>query len=172
MEYQNLKKVRKIRGTGTANYMDPNYFHYKPKLDTLENEKVDIWSLGILAYELFFYKIPFGPWDVPFDKLVFLLNQGEYFIDLNKCRKISKQFLSFLNVCLQEEQKIRPLTDELLQFEFIVRDPDYFTYLDIKNYKEANYPKGDYLKTEGIITMNINDNRNINANFDVEDKVQ
>ena len=162
------KEEKKIEIAGSPLYLDPNLLKNESKLDTVENEKVDIWSLGILAYELFFNELPFSPFPPSIERLKSLFNQGEYIIDFKKCKgeKISKQFLSFLNACLQEEQEIRPLTDELLQFEFIVRDPEYFTYLDIKNYKEANYPEGDYLKTEGKITMNINDNRGINANFD------
>ena len=139
----------------------------------IENEKVDIWALGILAYELFFYETPFRPFPPSIDNLTKLLDKGEYDIDFNKCKdkKISKQFLSFLNMCLQKEQKIRPLTDELLQSEFITRDPDQFTYITLDDYKKIKYPEGDYLKTEGKITMNINDNRNINAFFDWEDQL-
>jgi serine/threonine protein kinase len=160
------KEANKIEIAGSPLYLDPNLLKNESNLETVENEKVDIWSLGILAYELFFYQVPFQPLPPSLEKLKQLFNKGEYFIDFKKCKKISKQFLSFLNACLQEKQKIRPLTDELLEHEFIVRETQYFTYLTIDNYKDAKFPKGDYLKVEGKITMNINDNRNINATFD------
>ena len=160
--------------SGSPLYIDPILF--KPETDktTIDDEKVDIWALGIIAYELFFYDLPFQPFPPSIERLKKAFEQGEYIIDFKKCEdgKISKQFLSFLNCCLQNDGKIRPLTDELLEHEFIVRDPDYFTYMTIDNYKNAKYPKGDYLKTDGKITMNINDNRMINAYFDWADNVK
>ena len=69
-------------------------------------------------------------------------------------------------MCLQRPQKIRPLCDELLFSEFICREPEFLTKLTIDNYKNEKYPEGDYLKVDGKITMNIDDNRMINAVFD------
>ena len=154
--------------SGSPLYIDPILFKAESDKATIDDEKVDIWALGIIAYELFFYDLPFQPFPPSIERLKKAFEQGEYIIDFKKCEdgKISKQFLSFLNCCLQLDRNIRPLTEELLEHEFIVRDPEYFTYMTIDNYKDAKYPKGDYLKTEGIITMNINDNRNINAYFD------
>ena len=161
-EDSNTKEV-----SGSPLYIDPNLFKKEASEETIENEKVDIWALGIIAYELFFYELPFQPFPPSIERLKKAFEQGEYIIDFKKCKQISKQFLSFLNCCLQKEQKIRPpITDLLFIHEFIVREPDYFTYMNIDNYKEAKYPKGNYLKTEGKLTMNINDNRNINAYFD------
>ena len=156
-----------IEVSGSPLYVDPNLFKNEATEEIFENEKVDIWALGIIAYELFFYELPFQPFPPSIERLKKAFEQGEYIIDFKKCKQISKQFLSFLNCCLQKEQKIRPpITDLLFIHEFIVREPDYFTYMNIDNYKEAKYPKGNYLKTEGKLTMNINDNRNINAYFD------
>ena len=161
-EDSNTKEV-----SGSPLYIDPNLFKKEASEETIENEKVDIWALGIIAYELFFYELPFQPFPPSIERLKKAFEQGEYIIDFKKCKQISKQFLSFLNCCLQKEQKIRPpITDLLFIHEFIVREPDYFTYMNIDNYKKAKYPKGNYLKTEGKLTMNINDNRNINAYFD------
>ena len=160
--------------SGSPLYIDPILFKPESDKTTIDDEKVDIWALGIIAYELFFYDLPFQPFPPSFERLKKAFEQGEYVIDFKKCDdgKISKQFLSFLNCCLQLDRNIRPLTDELLEHEFITRDHDFFTYMTIDNYKNAKYPKGDYLKTEGIITMNIKDNRNINAYFDWEENVK
>ena len=35
----------------------------------------------------------------------------------------------------------------------------FFTYLTIDNYKEFEFPDDSYLKKDGQITMNIDDNR-------------
>ena len=65
------------------------------------------------------------------------------------------------------------MTDELLDNEFYVVDSCYFDYLTIDNYKKAkNYPpklKEKYLQVEGKITMNIDDNRDLNAYFDEDE---
>ena len=152
--------------SGSPLYVDPMLFNQNIDRETINNEKVDIWALGILAYEMFFYDLPFQPFPPKIDKLKTLLDKGIYFINMKKCKKISKQFLSFLNMCLQRPQKIRPLTDELLFSEFITLDPDNFTYLTIDDYKNIKYPDDSYLQIDGMITMNIDDNRMINATFE------
>ena len=152
--------------SGSPLYVDPMLFNQNIDRETINNEKVDIWALGILAYEMFFYDLPFQPFPPKIDKLKTLLDKGIYFINMKKCKKISKQFLSFLNMCLQRPQKIRPLTDELLFSEFITLDPDNFTYLTIDDYKNIEYPDDSYLQRDGMITMNIDDNRMINATFE------
>ena len=152
--------------SGSPLYVDPMLFNQNIDRETINNEKVDIWALGILAYEMFFYDLPFQPFPPKIDKLKTLLDKGIYFINMKKCKKISKQFLSFLNMCLQRPQKIRPLTDELLFSEFITLDPDNFTYLTIDDYKNIEYPDDSYLQIDGMITMNIDDNRMINATFE------
>ena len=152
--------------SGSPLYVDPMLFNQNIDRETINNEKVDIWALGILAYEMLFYDLPFQPFPPKIDKLKTLLDKGIYFINMKKCKKISKQFLSFLNMCLQRPQKIRPLTDELLFSEFITLDADNFTYLTIDDYKNIKYPDDSYLQIDGMITMNIDDNRMINATFE------
>ena len=152
--------------SGSPLYVDPMLFNQNIDRETINNEKVDIWALGILAYEMLFYDLPFQPFPPKIDKLKTLLDKGIYFINMKKCKKISKQFLSFLNMCLQRPQKIRPLTDELLFSEFITLDPDNFTYLTIDDYKNIEYPDDSYLQIDGMITMNIDDKRMINASFE------
>ncbi len=115
---------------------------------------------------MFFNTLPFSPFPPNIQFLKLLLEKGQYKIDLKKRQKISKQFLSFLNMCLQRPQKIRPLTDELLLSEFITKEPESFDYITIDNYKSIEFPDDSYLKNEGQITMNIDDNRMINAIFE------
>ena len=157
----------KIEVSGSPFYMDVCLFSKNKNIDIIENEKVDIWALGVLAYELFFGKLPFVPKVISFRNFIDTLKKGIYYIDLKKCGKISKQFLSFLNMCLQRNQNIRPLAEELQFCEFITLDSSKFKYLDIDNYKEAKFPNKKYTDgEEGIIRMNIDDNRMVNANFD------
>ena len=152
--------------SGSPLYMDPNLFEPNVTVKIIEDEKVDIWAVGIFAYELFFGKRPFNSPSQSLKELIQILKRGTYIIDLKDCGKISKQFLSFLNMCLQRPQKIRPNVTELLFSEFITADPDKFDYITLKNLNEIKFPKDDYVNDQGQIIMNVDDQRSINANFD------
>ena len=153
---------------GSPLYMDPNLFEPNVEIKTIENEKVDIWAIGIFAYELFFGKRPFNSPSQSLKELIQILKNGKYYIDLKECGKVSKQFLSFLNMCLQRPQKIRPNVTELLFSEFITRDPNKFDYITFDNVDMVKFPGPNYYFGNGdkVITMNIDDQRSINANFD------
>ena len=153
---------------GSPLYMDTNLFEPNVDIKTIENEKVDIWAIGIFAYELFFGKRPFNSPSQSLKELIQILKIGTYKIDLKECGKVSKQFLSFLNMCLQRQQKIRPNVNELLFSEFITRDSNNFEYITIDNVDTIKFPGPNYYINDGqkIITMNVDDHRSINANFD------
>ena len=146
--------------------MDPNLFEPNVDVKTIEDEKVDIWAIGIFAYELFYGKRPFNAPSQSLKELVQVLRRGIYIIDLNECGQISKQFLSFLNMCLQRPQKIRPNVMELSLSEFITRDPNKFEYINLKNLNQIKFPNPNYVNYHGQIIMTIDDQRSINANFD------
>jgi len=154
--------------SGSPLYMDPNLFEPNVTIQTIENEKVDIWAIGIFAYELFIGKRPFNSLAQSLKELIQILRKGIYYIDLKECQKVSKQFLSFLNMCLQRPQNIRPNVSELLFSEFITRDTSKFEYITLSNLKDIKFPNNfnyvDYSK--GIIVMTVDDQRSINANFD------
>ena len=153
---------------GSPLYMDTNLFEPNVDIKTIENEKVDIWAIGIFAYELFFGKRPFNSPSQSLKELIHILKIGTYKIDLKECGKVSKQFLSFLNMCLQRPQKVRPNVNELLFSEFITRDSNNFEYITSENVHTIKFPGPNYYINDGqkIITMNIDDQRSINANFD------
>ena len=153
---------------GSPLYMDPNLFEPNVEIKTIENEKVDIWAIGIFAYELFFGKRPFNSPSQSLKELINILKMGVYYIDLKECKKVSKQFLSFLNMCLQRPQKIRPNVQELLFSEFITRDTNKFEYITLDNIDTIKFPGPNYYNYDAnkIITMNVDDQRSINANFD------
>ena len=87
--------------SGSPLYMDPNLFEPNVDIKTIENEKVDVWAIGIFAYELFLGKRPFNSPQQSLKELIQILKRGFYEINLKECGKVSKQFLSFLNMCLQ-----------------------------------------------------------------------
>ena len=152
--------------SGSPLYMDPTLFEPDVKVETIENEKVDIWAIGILAYELFTGKRPFNSPSQSLKELIQILKRGTYIIDLNECGKISKQFLSFLNMCLQRKQKVRPYVMELQLSEFITREPKMFEYINMNNINSVKFPNANYVVGNGQIIMNIDDQRAVNALFD------
>ena len=152
--------------SGSPLYMDPNLFEPNVDIKTIEDEKVDIWAIGIFAYELFTGKRPFNSPNQSLKELIQVLKRGYYVIDLKECDKVSKQFLSFLNMCLQRPQNIRPNVTELLFSEFITADPNKFDYINLMNLNKTKFPHPSYVNPNGQIIMNIDDKRCINANFD------
>ena len=152
--------------SGSPLYMDPNLFEPNVDIKTIENEKVDIWAVGIFAYELFTGKRPFNSPAQSLKELIQILKRGIYTINLKECEQVSKQFLSFLNMCLQRPQKIRPNVTELIFSEFITRDPGKFDYISLNNLNHTRFPNPSYVSQEGKIIMTIDDQRAINANFD------
>ena len=152
--------------SGSPLYMDPNLFEPNVSVKTIEDEKVDIWAIGIFAYELFFGKRPFNSPSQSLKELIQILRRGIYIVDLKECGKISKQFLSFLNMCLQRPQNIRPNVTELLFSEFITRDPNKFEYINLMNLNQIKFPNQNYVNSQGQIIMTVDDQRSINANLD------
>lgn len=151
---------------GSPVYMDPNLFIQNVDIRVIESEKVDIWAIGVFAYELFFGYYPFNPVVQNLQALIQLLQKGIYVIDLYRCGQVSKQFLSFLNMCLQRQQGIRPTVTELLFSEFITRDPSKFDYINMNNINYFKFPNMGYINYQGKIIMTVDDQRAVNACFE------
>ena len=77
------------------------------------DEKVDIWSLGILFYELLTGKVPFEADDL--EELVDKLQKGDYIIPAT----LSEEAFKFLTDMLQFESSKRPSMDILYNYEFL-----------------------------------------------------
>ena len=152
--------------SGSPLYMDPNLFEPFANINMIENEKVDIWAVGVFAYELFCGIRPFDSPRQILPELIQVLKKGIYTIDLLECGQISKQFLSFLNMCLQRQQNIRPSANELLFSEFITRNPKNFNYINISNLSQFKFPSANYINYQGQIIMTIDDQRAVNYSFD------
>ena len=157
-----IEKNERMIG-GSPLYMEPSLFDRNIPVNIIENEKVDIWALGILSYELLFNITPFenksyNP-ENAIQELVYNLKKGIYIIDLNNINKISLQFIAFLNSCLQFEQNKRSSSDELLLSEFITREFSYFEFVDKKTINKIPI---QYINKGNIIQLDIRDNKKLN----------
>ena len=104
------------------------------------DEKVDIWSLGILFYELLTGKVPFEADDL--EELVDKLKKGDYIIPAT----LSEEAFKFLTDMLQFESSKRPSIDILYNYEFLRKN--------VNQFKKIN----ENLKDNSEIKMNIKNN--------------
>ena len=94
------------------------------------DEKIDIWSLGALCYELLVGK------DIIYDscsmkELLTKINLGNYYLPIT----LSKEAISFLNCMLQFDPKKRLSARKLCHHKFLKNDIKTFTKVDLKEVK-------------------------------------
>jgi serine/threonine-protein kinase ULK/ATG1 len=83
------------------------------------NHKADVWSLGIVYFELLTGFTPFTGRDR--EDLKKNLEKGTY--KLPKKLKLTLQGLDFLNCCLQFDQQKRMAWNELIKHPYITNNP-------------------------------------------------
>ena len=157
-------EIRKRNLSGSPLYMSPELFKLDSTISEIENKKVDIWALGVVAYELFFGKRPFEAFSIP--ELSKMYEKGTYFINLRishdgKSKTISKEFFHFLNKCLQKDPEKRANLSEINDSCFL-RSAE--NYLEKMNETDLE----DYLN--GIVEKDLNGNfiLSINKNYEKE----
>ena len=161
------KNISKRNLCGSPLYMSPELFKIDSTLSEIESKKVDIWALGILAYELFFGKRPFEAFSI--EELSTMFQKGTYIINLrhknveDKKKVISKEFFLFLNKCLQKDPEKR-----LNVFE--VRDLNFLRIDISSSEKMTEEDLGNYLK--GIAEIDSEGNLFLNINRDYEEEIK
>ena len=88
------------------------------------NEKCDIWSIGIICYELLIGKNLFNANTL--EELVDRMNKGDYTLPNN----VSKEVASFLIGMLQYDSKKRLSIEQLLEKPFLTKNVKYFEKID------------------------------------------
>ena len=133
-------EIKKRNLCGSPLYMSPELFKTDSNLTDIENRKLDIWALGVLAYELFFGKRPFEAFSL--EELSQMYERGLYQIDLSctKEKKISKEFFLFLNKCLQKDPEKRANVLELKKSDFLNLNVDFLDKMNQTEFKA--YLKG------------------------------
>jgi serine/threonine protein kinase len=145
---------------GSPINMDPQLLAKLKRMDSHENfgydDKVDIWSLGTIAYELLIGVPPFTA--TTYDELLEKINKGSYSIPKNL--KLSKQSISLLNGLLQHDPKLRLSIDDIIYHEFLTVEPTNFESINLKHHLINGNQKD--------IILNIKDDKNIWAIFESE----
>ena len=151
-----LNKPLTFTALGTPSNMDPVILeNIKTGIPNAGyNEQVDIWSLGIICYEMIVGHIPFS--GKSFDELFQKVKQGKYSLPIT----LSKEVVSFINGMLQQDPKQRLTAQQLLYHDFLVKHPSQFQSMNVKDIPGSIGPGG-------VINMKSNKNPQpqVNNNF-------
>ena len=123
---QILAKMRKIEN-------NPNFGY---------DQKVDIWSLGTICYEMLIGVPPFDA--TSYEELISKILKGNYQIPKNL--KLSKEAISFINGMLQHNPLKRLSIDELANHNFLVKN--------VKDFKELDLVKAEKVDNKSKLVFN------------------
>ena len=113
------------------------------------NEKVDIWSLGTLCYEMIVGHSPFM--GANFKELYHNVKEGNYTLPMS----LSKEIVDFIDSMLKQDPNQRFDTSQLMNHKFLVNPVSTFHAADIHSLK-ATYLPG------GLINMKSNQPKAVN----------
>ena len=131
---------------------------YNIKMADNDDQKVDIWSLGTIFYEILIGKPIFDADDL--NEQIDKVEQGDYYVPKN----ISFESVSFMNGMLQQEPKKRLNAEQLLKHPFLTKNINEFTPIDMNKYADKLK-----LNEEGMIIINTKNNESVWSIFN-EDK--
>ena len=129
-----LNKNRDMTKTvlGTPANMEPHLISdmekHQPEIEGY-NEKVDIWSLGTLCYEMLTGRLTFFGKNM--NELFEKVKIGNYKMPL----WLSKEAVSFLNGMLQYDANKRLSSEELLKHDFLTKNVRLFQPVDAEQLK-------------------------------------
>ena len=126
---------------GSPLYMDPKLLKKFTKKENIDitgyDEKIDIWSLGNICYEMIMGKPAFETTDI--NILEQKIEKGFYCLPTT----LYKEFIGFIIGMLQYDSKIRLSSEELSKHDFLCKNIRHFKRIDIKVMK--NYIKDNKL---------------------------
>ena len=124
------------QGVGTYWYLPPECFEEKKNVNI--SSKVDIWSIGVILFEMFFRKKPFGQ-NYTQDKLLKeRVMQNAKVVEIPNKPNISDECKDFIRHCLAYHQEDRYDVFQALESPFIKQDKGKDSYKKIKNGNISN----------------------------------
>ena len=156
---------------GTATFMDP-IISFFPQKEEFEEDKTDIWSIGILTYRMLFNNThPFIAneiWKLNEQKQYLKnmkenITNGNYYVNIHKYI-VSKEALCFLDSCLKLNHFDRKSSEDLEYSWFVSRNVSKFFFVH-----EDNFEKEIPNEYKGImeIKFNINKSEKIEEYFNL-----
>ena len=114
---------------GTPVYMEPqlltNMIEKTPNM-TGYDKKADIWSLGIVCYEMLVGHMPFSGDSMM--QLFYKVKQGTYSLPID----VSEEVFSFINGMLQKDPNKRLSVSQLLKHDFLIKNVKQFKHIDVR----------------------------------------
>ena len=143
---------------GSPLYMDPKILQlYKKKKGELGYDmKADIWSLGIMCYELLIGRAAFDSDQMK--ELIKKIEEGTYAVPTN----LSKEVISFINAMLQYNSLDRLDSLELSKHPFLTKDIKEFHPIPLKKVVKKVDKNG--------LNINVKKNTSIWAIFNNQDE--
>lgn len=138
---------------GTPVYMPPDMLEAMKNQTKIQSyaTKADIWSLGVLCYEMLMGVIPFNGQSMA--DLFSKVKKGIYALPMT----LSQEAAFFIVSMLQENQEKRPSCKELLNHEFITKNTIQFHKMNIRVIPGVVGQKGNLLYiTTGMFIQNKN----------------
>ena len=133
------------QGVGTYWYLPPECFEDKKNVNI--SSKVDIWSVGVILFEMFFRKKPFGQ-NYTQDKLLKeRVMQNAKVVEIPSKPNISEECKDFIRHCLAYHQEDRYDVFQALDSPFIKPDKGKDSYKKLKS--------GNYSNNLNITSFNI-----------------
>ena len=140
-------------GTYIETYMDPT-FVYNDLDDIVCDEKVDIWALGILCYEMLTGEKPFKE------------GEANYMIkktDIKIPKNLSNEAQSFLLCMLQKDREKRFNASNLLRHNFIIKNSNTNGNININSNKNIDTYINKKANSINLLTNDVNNVNKLNT---------